>query len=178
MDYTIENCSDLRKNKGLRNELNNWVHQQPDILLDNPPFDLLYANIKARANNSVPKPPSDPRRRPTTHRLDFIIFCGKNFLVDFIFSNECFPVNFILTTAAKDNQIGMNRGMKMGLTIGAAAGSSTSREDGTGFDVLAGGASFSARAPQTPRDNDAGDEEADDEEPPLDDAAIVTTLEG
>jgi hypothetical protein len=66
----------------------------------------------------------------------------------------------------------------MRLTIGAAAGSSTSRKDGTSFDVPADGASFSIGAPQTPRDDDVGDEEADDEEPPLDDAAIITALGG
>jgi hypothetical protein len=64
------------------------------------------------------------------------------------------------------------------LTAGAATGSSTSYEDGTGFDVLASGASFSTRSPQTPRDNNADDEEANEEEPPLDDAAIITTLGG
>jgi hypothetical protein len=81
---------------------------QPDIQLGSSPFDLLYA--KARANNSMPKTPSDHRRRPTTHRLDFITFCSKNFLVDFIFSNECLPVNFILTITAKDDQFGINGG--------------------------------------------------------------------
>jgi hypothetical protein len=74
MDYTTGNYSDLRKNKDLHNEMNYWVHQQSDIQLGSPPFDLLYANIKARANTSMPKPPSDYRRRPTTHRLDFVIF--------------------------------------------------------------------------------------------------------
>jgi hypothetical protein len=42
----------------------------------------------------VPKPPSNPQQRPATHRLDVIIFCGKNFLVDFILGNERFLVNF------------------------------------------------------------------------------------
>jgi hypothetical protein len=64
------------------------------------------------------------------------------------------------------------------LTVGAATRSSTSREDGTGFDVLAGGASFSTRGPKTPGDDDVGDEEAEDEEFPLDDVAIVTALKG
>jgi hypothetical protein len=82
---------------------------QLDIQLGSSPFDLLYANIKARANNSMPRPPSDPRRGPASHRLDIIIFCGKNFPVDFIFDNERFPVNFVLTIAAKDNQFGINR---------------------------------------------------------------------
>jgi hypothetical protein len=39
------------------------THRQPNktnLLLDNPLFDLFYANIKVRANSSVPKPPSDP----------------------------------------------------------------------------------------------------------------------
>jgi hypothetical protein len=59
-----------------------------NLLLDSPPFDLLYANIKTRANSSMTKPPSDPQRGPATHRLNIVIFCGKNFLVDFIFGNE------------------------------------------------------------------------------------------
>jgi hypothetical protein len=94
------------------------THRQPNktnLLLDNPLFDLLYANIKARANSSVPKPPSNPRWRPATHRLDIIIFCGKNFPVDFIFSNERFLVNLVLATAAKGDQVhphqfGISRG--------------------------------------------------------------------
>jgi hypothetical protein len=69
-------------------------------------------------------------------------------------------------------------GAATGLTIGAAIGPSTSREDGTGFDVPAGGASFSTGAPQTPRDDDASYEEAKDEEFPLDDVTIVIALEG
>jgi hypothetical protein len=64
------------------------------------------------------------------------------------------------------------------LTAGAATGSSTFREDGVSFDVLAGGASFSTRAPKTPGDDDSRDEEAEDEEFPLDDVAIVTALKG
>jgi hypothetical protein len=64
------------------------------------------------------------------------------------------------------------------LTAGAATGSSTSREDGAGFYVPARGASFSTRAPKTPGDDDAGNEEAEDEEFPLDDVAIVIALEG
>jgi hypothetical protein len=70
------------------------------------------------------------------------------------------------------------RGAETGLTAGAAAGSSTFREDGTGFDVLVGGTSFSNGALQTPKDNDFGDEEADDEEPPFDEVTIITTLKG
>jgi hypothetical protein len=69
-------------------------------------------------------------------------------------------------------------GAETGLTAGAATGSSTSHEDGTDFDVSAGGASFSTRAPKTPGDDDANDEEAEDEEFSLDDVAIVTTLKG
>jgi hypothetical protein len=100
------------------------THRQPNktnLLLDNPLFELLYANIKARANSSVPKPPSNPRWRPATHRLDIIIFCGKNFPVDFIFSNERFLVNLVLATAAKGDQV---RPHQFGI----------SREDGDGID--------------------------------------------
>jgi hypothetical protein len=68
-------------------------------------------------------------------------------------------------------------GAETGLTIGAATGSSTSYEDGTGFDVPAGGASFSTGAPKTPGDSDTRDEEAKDKEFLLDDVAIVTALE-
>jgi hypothetical protein len=83
---------------------------QPDIQLGSSPFDLLYANIKARANNSMPKPPSNHQRRPTTHGLDFITFYSKNLLVNFIFGNEILLVNFILAIAAKDDQFGINGG--------------------------------------------------------------------
>jgi hypothetical protein len=69
-------------------------------------------------------------------------------------------------------------GMETGLTAGAAAGSSSSRKGGTGFDVLVGGTSSTARASRAPRADDAGDEDADDEEPPLDGAVITTALEG
>jgi hypothetical protein len=69
-------------------------------------------------------------------------------------------------------------GAETGLTAGAATGSSTSREDGTGFDPPAGGASFSTGAPKTLGDDDTGDEEAEDEEFLLDDVAIVIALEG
>jgi hypothetical protein len=69
-------------------------------------------------------------------------------------------------------------GAKTRLIVGAATGSSTSREDGTSFDVPVGGASFSTRAPKTPREDDASDEEAEDEEFSLDDVAIVIALEG
>jgi hypothetical protein len=70
------------------------------------------------------------------------------------------------------------RGAETGLTAVAAAGSSTFREDGTGFDVPAGGTSFSNGALQTPKDDDSGDEEADDEEPPFDEITIITALKG
>jgi hypothetical protein len=85
------------------------------------------------------------------HRLDVVIFCGKNFLVDFILGNEHFPDNFVLATAAKDNQIhpiklASTGGTKTGLTAGAATGSSSARKDGTSFDVPAGGASSTAGA--------------------------------
>jgi hypothetical protein len=162
------------------------THRQPNktnLLLDNPLFDLLYANIKARANSNVPKPPSDPRRRLATHRLDVVIFCGKNFPVDFIFGNERFPINFVLATAAKGDQIHPIKststgGMKAGLTVGAAAGSSSSHKDKTGLDVLAGGASSTAGASRAPRADNASDEDVEDEEPPLDSAVIATTFEG
>jgi hypothetical protein len=68
--------------------------------------------------------------------------------------------------------------METGLTAGAAARSSTSHKDGTGFDVLAGGASFSTGAPQAPRDDDTSSKDADDEEPLLNGATIVIALEG
>jgi hypothetical protein len=64
------------------------------------------------------------------------------------------------------------------LIAGATTGSSSSRKDGTGFDVPAGGASSTAEASRTPRANDVGDEYADDEELPLDGAVITTALEG
>jgi hypothetical protein len=131
----------------------------------------------------MPKPPSDPRRGLATHRLDVAIFCCKNFPIDFILGNERFPVNFILATIAKDDQIhpiksASTGGTKMRLTAGAVAGSSSSRKDEIGFDVPAGGASSTAGASQTPRANDADDEDADDEEPSLDGAVITTALEG
>jgi hypothetical protein len=68
--------------------------------------------------------------------------------------------------------------VETGLTVEAATGSSTSHEDGTGFDVPVDGASFSTRAPKTLGDDNADDKEAEDKEFPLDDVAIVTTLEG
>jgi hypothetical protein len=130
----------------------------------------------------MPKPPSDPRWRLATHGLDVIIFCGKNFPIDFILGNERFPVNFVLAIAAKDDQIhpiksASTGGAETRLTAGATTGSS-SRKDGTGFDVLVGGASSTARASRAPRADNAGDKDADDEEPPLDGAVIATTLEG
>jgi hypothetical protein len=72
--------------------------------LDSLPFDLLYANIKARANSSTSKPLSNPRQGPATHRLDVVdIFSNKSFLVDFIPGNERFLVNFVLAVTAKDD---------------------------------------------------------------------------
>jgi hypothetical protein len=105
---------------GFKEEQNIYTTHRPNktnLLLDSPLIDLLYTNIKARANSSVPKPPSDPRRRPATHRLDVVIFCGKNFPVDFVFGNERFPVNLVLANAAKGDQIhphqvGINRGRR------------------------------------------------------------------
>jgi hypothetical protein len=82
-----------------------------NLRLDSPPFDLLYANIKARPNSNATKPPSNPQRGPATHRLDVVdVFSSKSFLVDFIPSNERFPVNFILVVAAKDDQINPHQG--------------------------------------------------------------------
>jgi hypothetical protein len=53
-----------KKLLGFKEEQNIYMtHQQPNktnLLLDNPLFNLFYANIKVRANSSVPKPPSDP----------------------------------------------------------------------------------------------------------------------
>jgi hypothetical protein len=69
-------------------------------------------------------------------------------------------------------------GAETGLTVEATTRSSTSCEDGTSFDVSAGGASFTTGAPKTPGDDDVGDEEAEDKEFLLDDIAIVTTLKG
>jgi hypothetical protein len=69
-------------------------------------------------------------------------------------------------------------GTKMGLTTGAAVGSSSSHKDRTGLDVLAGGASSTIEASRAPRANNAGNEDADDEESPLDDAIITMVLEG
>jgi hypothetical protein len=139
---------------GFKVEQNIYMTHRPNktnLLLDSPLIDLLYANIKARANSTMPKPPSDPRQRPATHRLDVVIFYGKNFLVDFIFGNERFPVNLVLANAAKGDQIhpiklATTGGMEMRLTAGAAAGSSSSRKDGTGFDVPVGGASSTVGA--------------------------------
>jgi hypothetical protein len=77
-----------------------------DLLLDSPPFDLLYANIKVRANNNASKPSSVPRRGPATHGLDVIvIFYYKGFPVNFIFGDERLLVNFVLTVATEDDQI-------------------------------------------------------------------------
>jgi hypothetical protein len=77
-----------------------------DLRLHNPPFDLLYANIKARANNNASKPSSAPRRGSATHGLNVIvIFSYKGFPVDFIFGGEHLLVNFIITVATEDDQI-------------------------------------------------------------------------
>jgi hypothetical protein len=154
-----------------------------NLLLDSPFFDLLYTNIKARASSNMPKPPLDPRRRPAIHRLDVVIFCGKNFPIDFILGNKRFPVNFVLATAAKDDQIHPIKsasigGTETGLTTGAAAGSSSARKDRTSFDVPVGEASSTAGASRAPRVDDVGDEDADDEESSHDDAIITTAFEG
>jgi hypothetical protein len=133
------------QNHRQKEEKNYWPHRQPNkmnLRLDNPPFDRLYANIKMRANNSAPKPPSNPQQGLATHRLDVIdIFSTKSLPVDFIPSEELFPVNFVLVVAAKDDQInlhqdGINRRNGARLATGAAAGSSSFRKVGTGGDVL------------------------------------------
>jgi hypothetical protein len=64
------------------------------------------------------------------------------------------------------------------LTAGTTTGSSSSHKDRTSLDVPAGGASFTTRASQAPRDDDASDKDADDEETPLDDAVLTMVLEG
>jgi hypothetical protein len=81
----------------------------------------------------------------------------------------------IKSTPIKSTSI---EGTEMGLTAGAAAGSSFSHKDGTGFDVPAGGASSTVGPSRAPRADDADNEDADDEEPPLDGAVITTALEG
>jgi hypothetical protein len=55
---------------------------------------------------------------------------------------------------------------------------SSFRKDGTNIDVPAGGAFSTTGASQTPRANDADNEDDDDEEPPLDSAIVTTILEG
>jgi hypothetical protein len=152
--------------------------------LDSLPFDLLYVNIKARANSSVSKPPSDPRWGPAIHRLDVVdILSGKSFPVDFIPGNERFLVNFILAIAAKDNQIHLHRGginRRDGDEIGcrSSPGSSSFCKDETGVDVSAGRAFSTTGASRTPKGNNAGNEDDDDEDPPLDGAAVIAALEG
>jgi hypothetical protein len=99
-----------------------------NLRLDSPPFDLLYANIKARANSSASKPPSNPQRRPATHRLDVVdIFSSTSLPVDFIPGKEHFLVNFVLAVTAKDDQINPHQ----------AAGSSSFHKVGISIDVLA-----------------------------------------
>jgi hypothetical protein len=76
------------------------------LRLDSPPFNLLYTNIKAKANNSASKPSLGPRRRPATHGLDVVVIFGyKGFPINFIFSGERLLVNFVLIVATKDDQI-------------------------------------------------------------------------
>jgi hypothetical protein len=105
---TTENGLHHKKLLEFKEEQNIYATNRTPEYMDNLTRQIYYwivhsliSYIKARANSSVPRPPSDPRRRPATHRLDVVIFCGKNFPVDFILSNECFPVNFVLATAAK-----------------------------------------------------------------------------
>jgi hypothetical protein len=66
----------------------------------------------------------------------------------------------------------------MRLVTGAAARSSSFSKDGTDIDVLIGGAFPTARASQTPKGNNAGNEEDDDEDPPLDGATLTAPLKG
>jgi hypothetical protein len=76
-----------------------------DLRLDSLPFDLLYTNIKARANNAS-KTSSVPHRGPATHRLNVIvIFSYKGFPVNFIFDGERLLANFVLTVTTEDDQI-------------------------------------------------------------------------
>jgi hypothetical protein len=64
------------------------------------------------------------------------------------------------------------------LAAGAAAGSSSFHKDGTDIDVSVGGAFSNGKAPQTPKGNDASNEDDDGEDPPLDGAAVTAGLEG
>jgi hypothetical protein len=64
------------------------------------------------------------------------------------------------------------------LTAGAIAGSSSSCKDRTGFDVLVGGAFSTAGASRAPRADNAGDEDVDNEEHPLNGAIITIALKG
>jgi hypothetical protein len=66
-------------------------------------------------------------------------------------------------------------GIETRLITGAAPGSSSFRKEGTGVDVLAGGA-FTTEASRTLRNN--GAEDYDNEDPPLDDAAAKTSTLG
>jgi hypothetical protein len=67
-------------------------------------------------------------------------------------------------------------GIETRLTTGAAPGSSSFHKEGTGVDVLEGGAFSTTEASRTPRDNDANNQGDDDEEPPLDAAAKIAAL--
>jgi hypothetical protein len=113
MEYTTRNYSDLRKNKRFtrHTELLAYIDNKMNLRLDSPPFDLLYTNIKARANSSMSKLPPHPRWGPATHRLNVIdIFCSKIFPVDFTLRDKCFLVNFVLAIATKHDQIHPHRG--------------------------------------------------------------------
>jgi hypothetical protein len=87
-------------------------------------------------------------------------------------------ISMITSRTYSQHKLASTGGTETGLTAGAAARSSSARKDGTGFDVPVGGASSTTRASRAPRADDAGDEDADDEEPPLDGAIITTALEG
>jgi hypothetical protein len=67
-------------------------------------------------------------------------------------------------------------GTEMRLTAGAAPGSLSFHKEGTGVDVLEGGAFSTTEASRTPRDNDANNENDDDEEPLLDNTAKIVAL--
>jgi hypothetical protein len=69
-------------------------------------------------------------------------------------------------------------GIETRLTAGAAPRSSSFRKEGTGVDVLAGGAFSTTKASRTPRDNDADNEDDDDEDPPLNDVTKTAAHRG
>jgi hypothetical protein len=153
-----------------------------DLRLDSLPFDLLYANVKARANNSASKLSSGPHRGPATHGLDVIVIFGyKGFPVNFIFGSERLPVNFVLTVTTGDDQIhhakvASTREMGTRLTTRAAARPSSFRKGRIGVDIPTSGAFSTAGASRTPKDDDADNEDDDDEDLSLDDITTTSAL--